>query len=84
MPRKQLLWMGSGGTIGSTHYDPYENLMAVLSGTKTFHLAPPEDGAGNHTTRAEEPIGSGRVRIGRAPEEPAAAEARAWAREHVF
>ena len=44
LPRKQLLWLGGGGTIGSTHYDPYENLMAVVSGVKVFHLAAPEDG----------------------------------------
>ena len=55
VPRKHLLWLGGGGTVGSTHYDPYENLMAVLSGQKTFHLAPPEEGArlGAHTKMAE-------------------------------
>ena len=44
LPRKHLLWMGGGGTVGATHYDPYENLMAVLAGSKTFHLASPDDG----------------------------------------
>jgi hypothetical protein len=55
VPRKQLLWLGGGGTIGSTHFDPYENLMAVLAGSKTFHLAPPEDGPklGGHMPMAE-------------------------------
>ena len=44
LPRKHLLWMGGGGTVGATHYDPYENLMAVIVGSKTFHLASPDDG----------------------------------------
>ena len=44
MPKKHLLWMGPGGTIGSTHYDPYENLMLMVAGEKTFFLAPPDDG----------------------------------------
>ena len=41
MPKKQLLWMSGGRTVGSTHYDPYENLMAVIGGNKTFYLAQP-------------------------------------------
>jgi hypothetical protein len=45
MPRRHLLWMGSGGTVGSTHFDPFENLMQVISGRKTFWLAHPNDGA---------------------------------------
>ena len=44
MPKKQLLWMSGGRTLGSTHYDPYENLMAVVAGNKTFHLAHPDQG----------------------------------------
>ena len=44
LPRKHLIWMGGGGTVGATHYDPYENLMAVIVGSKTFHLASPDDG----------------------------------------
>ena len=44
MPRKQLLWLGGNATVGSTHYDPYENLMAVVAGKKTFHLASPDEG----------------------------------------
>jgi len=44
LPRKHLMWMGGGGTVGATHYDPYENLMAVIVGSKTFHLASPDDG----------------------------------------
>ena len=55
MPRKQLVWIGGGGTVGSTHFDPYENLMAVISGSKTFYLAKPEDGSrlGAHGMMAE-------------------------------
>ena len=55
IPRKQLLWLGGGGTVGSTHFDPYENLMVVISGKKTFHLAKPEDGEklGGHRMMAE-------------------------------
>ena len=44
MPRKHLLWMSGGGTVAATHYDPYENLMQVMAGSKTFHLAHPDDG----------------------------------------
>ena len=44
MPKNQLLWMSGGQTVGSTHYDPHENLMAVISGSKTFHLAHPDQG----------------------------------------
>ena len=55
IPRKHLLWLGGGGTVGSTHFDPYENLMAVIGGQKTFHLARPEDGSklGAHQMMAE-------------------------------
>ena len=55
IPRKHLLWLGGGGTVGSTHFDPYENLMAVLGGSKTFHLASPEEGhkIGGHRMMAE-------------------------------
>lgn len=44
MPKKQLLWMSGGATVGSTHFDPFENLMAVIAGRKTFHLAHPDAG----------------------------------------
>ena len=59
MPRKQLLWLGAGGTVGSTHFDPYENLMAVISGSKVFHLAAPEEGwqLGAHRMFAEGLLG---------------------------
>ena len=85
MPRKHLLWIGSGGTVGSTHYDPYESapargpahshassagaspaahavapglgadLMLVIAGSKTFHVANPDDGrkVGAFTRMAE-------------------------------
>ena len=71
VPRKQLLWLGGGGTIGSTHYDPHENLMAVVSGTKVFHLAPPEDGP---KLGAYSPMAEGSLRI-----EPRPRQARAGA-----
>ncbi len=72
MPRKQLLWMGGGGTVGSTHYDPYENLMAMVSGSKTFYLAHPDDGdeLGGHTRMAE-----GRLELGAAETLARSAEA---------
>jgi len=44
MPKKHLLWLGPGGTIGATHYDPYENLMQVVRGSKIFFVANPDDG----------------------------------------
>ena len=34
-------WMGSNRSITSTHKDPYENLYAVVRGSKTFTLFPP-------------------------------------------
>ena len=34
-------WMGGNRSITSTHKDPYENLYAVVRGSKTFTLFPP-------------------------------------------
>ena len=56
LPRKHLMWLGGGGTVGATHYDPYENLMAVIAGSKTFHLASPDDG---HKIGAFTPMAEG-------------------------
>jgi hypothetical protein len=60
LPRKQLLWMGGGGTVASTHYDPYENLMVVVAGEKTFHLASPESG---RQLGAYAPMAEGQLRL---------------------
>eukprot|EP00754_Rhynchopus_humris_P041576 Rhum_TRINITY_DN25134_c0_g1::Rhum_TRINITY_DN25134_c0_g1_i1::g.181326::m.181326/K19219/JMJD7; jumonji domain-containing protein 7 len=35
------MWMGGDGTVSSMHRDPYENLYAVVCGTKQFTLLPP-------------------------------------------
>lgn len=40
-PQLQLLWIGDGRNKGWVHNDKQENLMAVLSGKKTFRLIPP-------------------------------------------
>ncbi|ORZ37253.1 cupin-like domain-domain-containing protein [Catenaria anguillulae PL171] len=37
------LWIGPGAAATAVHKDPYENLYAVVSGTKTFKLWPPSD-----------------------------------------
>lgn len=46
-------WSHDGAHIVAD--DPYENLMAVVSGTKTFHLSSPHEGKqlGAHTSMAE-------------------------------
>ncbi|EGC30777.1 hypothetical protein DICPUDRAFT_157443 [Dictyostelium purpureum] len=36
-------WMGMSNAISSLHKDPYENLYAVVKGTKIFTLLPPTD-----------------------------------------
>lgn len=35
------IWIGDGRTVAGTHFDPYDNLMAVHTGAKTFVVAPP-------------------------------------------
>eukprot|EP01041_Mallomonas_annulata_P000659 gene659-1271_t len=41
--RTNLLWMGGGAqkTVGRMHFDRNENLMAMIRGSKTFHLYDP-------------------------------------------
>ena len=39
------LWVGDGRSISALHCDPYENMYAVLCGTKVFTLLPPSDAA---------------------------------------
>ena len=34
------LWLGDGRTVGKVHFDPYDNVLAMLEGTKTFRLVP--------------------------------------------
>ena len=43
----QLLWLGGGGSKknGRLHFDNFENLMTVISGSKTFYLYPPSNSA---------------------------------------
>lgn len=38
-----LLWMGSGGQLTPLHYDHSENVMALISGSKTFTIYEPSD-----------------------------------------
>jgi hypothetical protein len=35
------LWGSSGGTRSSVHYDAYESVMCLFSGSKKFILFPP-------------------------------------------
>ena len=37
------LWIGDGRSTSSLHKDPYDNLYAVVRGTKLFYLYPPPD-----------------------------------------
>ena len=36
-------WIGSAHSLSSLHHDPYDNLYAVVTGTKRFLLYPPTD-----------------------------------------
>eukprot|EP01064_Diplonema_japonicum_P001966 TRINITY_DN11292_c0_g1_i1.p1 TRINITY_DN11292_c0_g1~~TRINITY_DN11292_c0_g1_i1.p1 ORF type:complete len:329 (+),score=81.77 TRINITY_DN11292_c0_g1_i1:99-1085(+) len=40
-PEAVNFWMGSDATVSSMHRDHYENLYAVVRGSKTFTLVPP-------------------------------------------
>lgn len=40
-PQLQLIWLGDGRNGGWIHHDKQENLMAMIAGSKTFHLIPP-------------------------------------------
>ncbi|KAI8840747.1 cupin-like domain-containing protein [Chytriomyces cf. hyalinus JEL632] len=42
-PEAVNFWCGSHRAVTSFHKDHYENLYAVISGTKTFHLIPPTE-----------------------------------------
>ena len=37
------LWVGENRSISTLHHDPYENMYAVVTGTKKFLLYPPSD-----------------------------------------
>ncbi|KAK9846083.1 hypothetical protein WJX84_011322 [Apatococcus fuscideae] len=43
-PSEINLWMSMRGSCSSLHYDPYQNLLAVVRGCKTVHLYPPDCG----------------------------------------
>ena len=60
------VWIGNGRTIGKLHFDPYENLMTVLSGQKHFTLFSPLLGSELYEGYLREgqlgaDLGSGRV-----------------------
>jgi len=50
------LWLGDGLTVGKLHFDPFENLLAMVSGSKRFTLYHPwhnEDLYEGHIREAE-------------------------------
>lgn len=42
-PEAVNLWIGGEKSVTTFHKDPYENLFAVIAGSKTFHILPPCD-----------------------------------------
>lgn len=42
-PKRTAFWLGPAGTGTRLHYDPYDNILAVIRGRKRFHLFPPCD-----------------------------------------
>ncbi|KAK9862617.1 hypothetical protein WJX84_009137 [Apatococcus fuscideae] len=40
-PTEINLWMSMRGSCSSLHYDPYQNLLCVVRGSKTVHMYPP-------------------------------------------
>jgi hypothetical protein len=44
------LWWSKGGTRSSLHYDPYDNLHCMVSGSKTFVLFPPRHISRTHVS----------------------------------
>ena len=42
-PEAVNLWIGGQESVTTFHKDHYENMFAVISGAKTFHLLPPSD-----------------------------------------
>lgn len=47
------LWLGDGRTVGKVHFDPYDNVMAVLEGAKSFRLIPTGRLSEGHLREAE-------------------------------
>eukprot|EP01041_Mallomonas_annulata_P007663 gene7664-15684_t len=37
------LWLGDGNTVGRLHFDPFDNLLLQLEGSKTFTLTDPQN-----------------------------------------
>lgn len=44
-PSATNIWIGDGRSVTTTHADPFENMYAVVTGTKLFELRPPCDAA---------------------------------------
>ena len=40
---KPYLWLGDGNTVGKTHFDPFDNLLIQLEGSKTFLMTDPSN-----------------------------------------
>lgn len=46
------LWLGDGTTKGMRHFDPYDNILAQVAGSKTFTLSPPASFSEGHLREA--------------------------------
>ncbi len=38
-----MLWLGDGNAVGKLHFDPFDNILLQISGSKTFILSDPEN-----------------------------------------
>ena len=43
---KPYMWLGDGRTVGRLHFDPFDNILVQLEGSKTFYLVDPSDNVG--------------------------------------
>eukprot|EP00730_Choanoeca_flexa_P016258 TRINITY_DN7648_c0_g1_i1.p1 TRINITY_DN7648_c0_g1~~TRINITY_DN7648_c0_g1_i1.p1 ORF type:complete len:443 (+),score=83.35 TRINITY_DN7648_c0_g1_i1:135-1463(+) len=41
--RHRNIWLSDGRTLGKLHFDPFENILAMVSGSKTVYLISPDN-----------------------------------------
>jgi hypothetical protein len=56
--RAATLWMGSGGNVTYLHFDPMENVLAMLKGRKKLVLIPPDETPHVYPIYDPDPLGS--------------------------